>query len=151
MNELNLTHLGKQSPIETDPDKVVLDKVPNPNPSMYFCSRFTIPEMTSRCPLTNQPDFATLVIDYVPRQFLLESKALKLYIFAFRDVGSFHEKCTTDIGKRIFDTIDPLWFRIVGFWNGRGGISIDVVWEKGTLPPTVHPLSLDKRQLYKNW
>lgn len=147
---MELTHLGKQSPIENDPSKVILDKVPNPNPGILYCSRFTIPEMTSRCPLTNQPDFATLVIDYVPNEYLLESKALKLYIFAYRDVGSFHEKCTTDIGKRIVSIIDPLWFRIAGFWNGRGGISIDVVYEFGHLPEGVHPLSLDKNQLYTN-
>lgn len=151
MTDLNLTHLGKQSPIETDPDKVVLDKVPNPNPGLNYVARFTVPEFTSLCPMTGQPDFATLVIDYVPSNFLLESKALKLYMFAFRNRGDFHEKCTTDIGKRIFDTIKPRWFRIAGFWNGRGGINIDVVWEAGELPAGVTPLGLDKRQLYKNW
>lgn len=151
MTDLNLTHLGKQSPIETDPDKVVLDKVPNPDPRLNYVARFTVPEFTSLCPMTGQPDFATLVIDYVPEYYLLESKSLKLYTFAFRNRGDFHEKCTVDIGKRIFDTIKPQWFRIAGFWNGRGGINIDVVWEAGELPAGVTPLGLDKRQLYKNW
>lgn len=151
MSELNLTHLGKQSVIETDPDKVVLDRIDNPVYGALYVARFTAPEFTSLCPKTGQPDFATLVIDYIPGDFLLESKSLKLYLFSFRGHGDFHEKCTVDIGERIAKTIDPVWLRIVGFWNGRGGINIDVVWETGVLPKTVTPLSLDKRQLYKNW
>src|ERR1700722_12838302 len=112
-----LTHLGKQSPIETDPDKVVLDKIDNPTTG-FTCCRFTVPEFTSLCPKTGQPDFATLIIDYVPDLYLLESKSLKLYTFAFRNRGDFHEKCTDDIGYRIFRELSPLWLRIAGFWNG---------------------------------
>lgn len=144
-----LTHLGKQSPIETDPDKVILDKIPNPM-SGFACCRFTIPEMTSLCPQTGQPDFATLIIDYIPNRFLLESKALKLFIFAFRNKGSYHEKCTHDIGVRIFNEIQPIWLRIAGFWNGRGGVSIDIVREFGILPNDVRPLSIDNVKLYNN-
>jgi 7-cyano-7-deazaguanine reductase len=148
MNEL--THLGKVSPIQDDPDKVVLDKIPNPNPHLTYCCRFVAPEMSSLCPQTRQPDFATLIIDYSPRGYLLESKALKLYLFAFRNHGSFHEDVTVSIGKRIYDAINPRWLRIAGFWNGRGGIAINVVWEEGTLPENVHPLSIDNIKLYNN-
>lgn len=150
MTELNLTHLGKQSPIENDPDKVVLDKIEKPNRQLMYCCRFVAPEFTSLCPMTGQPDFATLIIDYVPDEWLLESKALKLYLFAFRSRGDFHEKCTVDIGERIVRTIKPRWFRIAGFWNGRGGVAINVLWQTGTLPASVHPLSIDNVKLYTN-
>ena len=143
MTEFIPTHLGKQSSIETNPDLVILDKIPNPNPDLRYCCRFSAPEFSSLCPKTGQPDFATLIIDYVPRGFLLESKSLKLYLFAFRNRGDFHEKCTTDIGKRIYNTIQPRWLRIAGFWMARGGIAIDVVWEDGTLPEDVHPLDIN--------
>jgi 7-cyano-7-deazaguanine reductase len=147
--ESQLTHLGKQSPIQNDPDKAVLDKIPNPHPTLYYSARFTIPEFTSKCPATGQPDFATLIIDYVPKKYLVESKSLKLWMFAFRDHGAFHEDVTVGIGKRLYDELDPYWIRIAGFWNGRGGISIDVVWEKGALP-NANPLSLDNVKLYNN-
>lgn len=130
----DLTHLGKTSPIENDPAKVVLDRIPNPQPHLFYNARFTVPEMTSNCPVTGQPDFATLVIDYIPNKFLLESKSLKLYIFSFRNVGSFHESCTLMIGKRIYDEISPHWLRIAGYWHGRGNISIDVFWQQGKIP-----------------
>jgi 7-cyano-7-deazaguanine reductase len=145
-----LTHLGKQSPIETNPKSVILDKIPNQNKDALYCCRFTAPEMSSLCPKTGQPDFATLIIDYAPKDYLLESKALKLYLFAFRNHGDFHENCTIAIGKRIFNTINPYWLRIAGFWNGRGGISIDIVWEAGQLPNGVKPLSIDNVKLYNN-
>lgn len=101
----DLTHLGKISPIETNPDKVILDHVVNPYSDSYYACRFVIPEMSSLCPHTGQPDYATLIIDYCPGLYLLESKSLKLYIFSFRNHGEFHEGCTVSIGKRIFDAI----------------------------------------------
>jgi 7-cyano-7-deazaguanine reductase len=143
MTELELTHLGKQSIIETNPNKVVLDKIPNPNADTIYCCRFTIPEMSSLCPRTGQPDYATLIIDYCPRNHLLESKSLKLYIFAFRNHGSFHEDVTVSIGKRIYNLLGPRWLRIAGFWYARGGISIDVVWESGEVPEGARPLDID--------
>jgi 7-cyano-7-deazaguanine reductase len=148
MNEL--THLGKQSPIQNDPDKVILDPIINPSMGYLYCCRFTAPEFTSLCPKTGQPDFATIIIDYVPDKFLLESKSLKLFLFAFRNRGDFHEKCTSDIGDRIAQAISPRWLRVAGFWNGRGGISIDIVCEYGTLPERIHPLSIDNVKLYNN-
>jgi 7-cyano-7-deazaguanine reductase len=146
----NLTHLGKQSPIERDPNNVILDRIVNPSPALLYSCRFTAPEFTSLCPKTGQPDFATMVIDYVPNKFLLESKSLKLLLFAYRDRGDFHEKCTTEIGERIYNTIEPHWFRIAGFWNARGGISIDVVWEAGNLPNGVRALDVNAVPAYKS-
>lgn len=150
MTDLNLTHLGKQSPIERDPAKVVLDRIPNPQAGLLYYCRFTVPEFTSTCPATGQPDFATLIIDYVPDKYLVESKSLKLYMFAHRDHGAFHEDVTVSIGKRLAEELDPHWFRIAGFFNGRGGISIDVVWEAGKRPDVGYPLSIDNVKLYNN-
>ena len=150
MSEMNLTHLGKQSVIETDPSKVKLDLIPNPQPGLLYNARFIIPEFTSLCPQTGQPDFATLIIDYVPDKYLVESKALKLFMFAHRNHGAFHEDVTVGIGHRLFTELNPYWGRIAGFWNGRGGIAINVVWEYGQIPVGVHPLSIDNVKLYSN-
>src|SRR4030088_3413105 len=82
-------------------DEARLDRVPNPQRDTHYVVRFTTPEFTSLCPVTGQPDFAHLVIDYVPGQWLLESKSLKLYVASFRNHGAFHEDCTVMIGKRV--------------------------------------------------
>ncbi|HVV91781.1 MAG TPA: preQ(1) synthase [Hyphomicrobiales bacterium] len=129
-----LHHLGQASHVPASPADAVLDRVPNPHPDTSYVARFTCPEFTSLCPVTGQPDFATLVIDYVPDRWLLESKSLKLYLFAFRDHGAFHEGCTVSIGKRIAALLEPRWLRIGGYWYPRGGIPIDVFWQHGTLP-----------------
>jgi 7-cyano-7-deazaguanine reductase len=126
--------LGRAAAVPASPEEAVLDRVPNPHPDTHYIARFTCPEFTSLCPVTGQPDFATLVIDYVPGKWLLESKALKLYLFSFRNHGAFHEGCTVDIGKRIVETIEPVWLRIGGYWYPRGGIPIDVFWQTGKLP-----------------
>ena len=99
-----------------------------------YVVRFTAPEFTSLCPITGQPDFAHLVIDYVPADWLLESKSLKLYVAVFRNHGAFHEDCTVMIGKRIAAEIRPKWLRIGGYWYPRGGIPIDVFWQTGRPP-----------------
>ena len=145
-----LKHLGKQSVIETDPAKVQLDLIRNPHHTSFYCTRFTVPEYSSLCPVTGQPDFATLYIDYCPNEFLVESKSLKLYMFAFRQHGAYHEDVTVSIGKRLASEMRPHWLRIAGFFNGRGGISIDIVWETGVLPANVRPLSIDNVKLYNN-
>ncbi|MDX6807366.1 preQ(1) synthase [Terrihabitans rhizophilus] len=129
--------LGRVSGVPQSPEEAVLDRVPNAHPGTHYVARFTCPEFTALCPVTGQPDFATLVIDYVPDRFLLESKSLKLFLFSFRNHGSFHESCTVEIGKRIVDLIQPVWFRIGGYWYPRGGIPIDVFWQHGTLPEGV--------------
>jgi 7-cyano-7-deazaguanine reductase len=134
--------LGKAVEQPASPEEAVLDPVPNPHPGTDYVARFTCPEFTTLCPVTGQPDFAHLVIDYVPGEWLLESKSLKLYLASFRNHGAFHEGCTLDIAKRIVEAIRPRWLRIAGYWYPRGGIPIDVFWQTGDppagiwLPPT---------------
>ncbi|MBX7248876.1 MAG: preQ(1) synthase [Caulobacteraceae bacterium] len=129
-----LTQLGGHAPTPTDPAQAVLERAPNPHPDTLYLARFTAPEFTSLCPVTGQPDFAHLVIDYAPDQWIVESKSLKLFLTSFRNHGAFHEDCTVAIGKRIVDAIQPKWLRIGGFWYPRGGIPIDVFWQTGEPP-----------------
>ncbi|WP_099558764.1 preQ(1) synthase [Hartmannibacter diazotrophicus] len=126
--------LGKHTDIPTEPSADILDRVPNPHPDTTYVARFTAPEFTSLCPVTGQPDFAHLVIDYVPNAWLVESKSLKLYLFSFRNHGAFHEGCTVEIGKALNDLLKPHWLRIGGYWYPRGGIPIDVFWQSGPVP-----------------
>ncbi|MGD9837309.1 MAG: preQ(1) synthase [Afipia sp.] len=129
--------LGHQVGMPASPEAAKLDRVPNPHPKDNYLVRFVAPEFTSLCPITGQPDFAHLVIDYVPDQWLVESKALKLYLSSFRNHGAFHEDCTVGIGKRLVKEIKPRWLRIGGYWYPRGGIPIDVFWQTGKLPSGV--------------
>lgn len=126
--------LGHQVEMPASPEVAKLDRVPNPHPKDNYLVRFVAPEFTSLCPITGQPDFAHLVIDYVPNKWLVESKALKLYLSSFRNQGAFHEDCTVGIGKRLVKEIQPRWLRIGGYWYPRGGIPIDVFWQTGKLP-----------------
>jgi 7-cyano-7-deazaguanine reductase len=134
MSELQL---GKHSEQPASPEDAVLDPVPNPHPDTNYVARYVCPEFTSLCPVTGQPDFAHLVIDYVPDQFLVESKSLKLFLTSFRNHGAFHEGCTLDVAKRIVAAIEPRWLRIGGYWYPRGGIPIDVFWQTGEPPAGV--------------
>ena len=133
----NLTQLGASTELPDDPDKAILEKVPNPQAGTRYMVRFVAPEFTSLCPITGAPDFAHLVIDYVPRDFLVESKSLKLFLGSFRNHGAFHEDCTVSIGKRLVDLLDPEWLRIGGYWYPRGGIPIDVFYQTGPAPDGV--------------
>ncbi len=130
----NLTQLGQQTQAPTSPDEAVLETVPNPEPGLTYLVRFAAPEFTSLCPLTGQPDFAHLVIDYVPGPSLVESKSLKLFLGSFRNHGAFHEACTLQIAKRLVAAAKPVWLRIGGYWYPRGGIPIDVFYQTGTAP-----------------
>lgn len=132
-----VTLLGRHVSLPTAPDVAVLERVANPHPDTHYVARFTSPEFTSLCPVTGQPDFAHLVIDYVPREWLVESKSLKLYLGSFRNQGAFHEDCTVAIGKRLADLLKPHYLRIGGYWYPRGGMPIDVFWQAGKLPPDV--------------
>jgi 7-cyano-7-deazaguanine reductase len=126
--------LGQSSVVPRSPEEARLDRVPNPHHDTDYVARFTAPEFTSICPVTGQPDFAILVIDYVPDRWLVESKSLKLYLHSFRDHGAFHEDCTVAIGRRLKELLEPRYLRIGGYWYPRGGIPIDVFWQTGEVP-----------------
>ena len=132
-----VSQLGQQTALPQSPDKAVLERVANPHADTHYAARFTQPEFTSLCPVTGQPDFAHLVIDYVPDKWLVESKSLKLYLASFRNHGAFHEDCTVAIGKRVAELLGPHYLRIGGYWYPRGGMPIDVFWQTGNLPKDV--------------
>ena len=111
-----------------------IETFPNPQTERDYTIRMRLPEFTCLCPLTGQPDFAHIVIDYVPRRWLIESKSLKLYLASFRNHGAFHEQCTIDIAERLVQFLTPRWLRIGGYWYPRGGMPIDVFWQTGQPP-----------------
>ena len=129
-----LAQLGRRVGLPASPDKTKLECVSNPHPRVIYAVRFTCPEFTALCPLTGQPDFAHLVIDYVPKNELIESKSLKLFLGSFRNHGAFHEDCTVTIARRLIDAMNPTWLRIAGYWYPRGGIPIDVFYQTGEPP-----------------
>jgi len=132
-----LEQLGASVALPQNPEEAVLERVPNPQADIDYCVRFTAPEFTSLCPITGAPDFAHLMIDYIPDQWLVESKSLKLFLGAFRNHGAFHEDCTISIARRLVDLLAPRWLRIGGYWYPRGGIPIDVFWQTGAAPEHV--------------
>ncbi len=129
-----LGQLGAVVGVPQSPEAATLERVPNPHPRRSYLVRFTAPEFTSLCPITGQPDFAHIVIDYVPARWLVESKSLKLYLASFRNHGAFHEDCTLAIAARLADFVAPRWLRIGGYWYPRGGMPIDVFWQSGKPP-----------------
>tara|TARA_R110000764_G_scaffold3486_3_gene14538 strand:- start:371 stop:832 length:462 start_codon:yes stop_codon:yes gene_type:complete len=133
----DLKQLGGKTELPETPEQAVLERVANPQADVSYCVRFTAPEFTSLCPMTGQPDFAHIVIDYVPDQWLVESKSLKLFLGAFRNHGAFHEDCTVTIARRLVELLSPRWLRIGGYWYPRGGIPIDVFWQTGAMPTDV--------------
>lgn len=133
----NLKQLGSTTVLPDSPETAELERVPNPQAGTPYCVRFTAPEFTSLCPMTGQPDFAHLVIDYIPGEWLVESKSLKLFLGSFRNHGAFHEDCTVSIAKRLVDLLKPEWLRIGGYWYPRGGIPIDVFYQTGAAPENV--------------
>ncbi|CUK17872.1 NADPH-dependent 7-cyano-7-deazaguanine reductase [Ruegeria denitrificans] len=133
----DLTQLGGKTELPTSPEAAELERVQNPQADIDYCVRFTAPEFTSLCPMTGQPDFAHLVIDYVPDDWLVESKSLKLFLGSFRNHGAFHEDCTVSIARRLVEFLSPRWLRIGGYWYPRGGIPIDVFWQTGATPEQV--------------
>jgi 7-cyano-7-deazaguanine reductase len=134
MDDTPLTQLGRDARVAASPADAVLERVANPQKGQLYLARFTAPEFTALCPVTGQPDFARLVIDYAPDDWLIESKSLKLYLGAFRDHGGFHEDCTLAIGRKIVEVAQPKWLRIGGYWYPRGGMPIDVFWQTGPAP-----------------
>ena len=132
-----LTQLGAHTTLPDNPEVAVLERVANATAGTHYLVRFTCPEFTSLCPITGQPDFAHLVIDYIPRDWIVESKSLKLYLGSYRNHGAFHETCTLQIAQRLIGTLDPVWLRIGGYWYPRGGMPIDVFYQTGTPPDGV--------------
>jgi len=126
--------LGHDVAWPQSPEEATLERVPNPHPDKLYLARFTAPEFTSLCPVTGQPDFAHLVIDYVPRRWLVESKSLKLYLGSYRNHGAFHEDCTIAVADQLVKLLKPRWLRIGGYWYPRGGIPIDVFWQTSRPP-----------------
>lgn len=138
MAQDELTLLGRKAALPASPDEAVLERIPNAHADRDYVVRFTCPEFTSLCPVTGQPDFAHIVIDYVPDRWLVESKALKLYMRSFRNEASFHESVTVGIAKRLVDELGPRWLRITAFFYPRGGIPIDVFFQTGEPPKGVY-------------
>ena len=129
-----LQQLGQNTEQPADPDEAILERVPADTDGKNAVVRLVCPEFTSLCPLTGQPDFAHIVIDYVPDEWLVESKSLKLFFHSFRNHGGFHEACTLMIADRLVELLAPKWLRIGAYWYPRGGIPIDVFWQSGKPP-----------------
>jgi 7-cyano-7-deazaguanine reductase len=143
-SDSELTQLGQRPSLPAHPEAAHLETFANRHRGVNYVVRLTAPEFTTLCPITGQPDFAVLIVDYVPRERLVESKSFKLFLGSFRNHGNFHEDCTLYIHDRLRSTLDPQYLRVVGLWNVRGGITIDVAVETGELPPGCKPLPLEK-------
>ena len=130
----DLTQLGQPIQAPTSPEAAKLERVANPASGKAYVVRFVCPEFTSLCPLTGQPDFAHIVVDYVPGEFLVESKSLKLFFGSFRNHGAFHEACTMMIADRLVSLLSPRWLRIGAYFYPRGGMPIDVFYQTGAPP-----------------
>jgi 7-cyano-7-deazaguanine reductase len=130
----HLTQLGQHFSRPDKPDDAVLERVSNPAAGKHYVVRLTCPEFTSLCPLTGQPDFAHIMIDYIPRSWIVESKSFKLLMGSYRNHGAFHEACTMEIGAKLVSVLDPEWLRIGAYWYPRGGIPIDVFWQTDAPP-----------------
>ncbi|MDA1090181.1 MAG: preQ(1) synthase [Proteobacteria bacterium] len=129
-----MTQLGGGGDVPANPDDAPLETVANPHTGADYLIRFTCPEFTSLCPVTGQPDFAHLVIDYLPGNLIVESKSLKLFLASWRNHAGFHEACTVAIANRVVEAAKPKWLRIGGYWYPRGGIPIDVFYQTATPP-----------------
>ncbi len=121
----NFKKLGKETEYKFDLNPELLDTFENKHPEIPYWVKFNCPEFTTLCPITGQPDFATIYISYIPDLRLVESKSLKLYLFSFRNHGSFHEDCVNTIMKELIRQLDPNYIEIWGKFLPRGGISID--------------------------
>ena len=137
METNELSQLGRAVEAPQSPEEAILERVVNPHCGDDYLIRFTCPEFTSLCPVTGQPDFAHLVIDYLPGDWIVESKSLKLYLASHRNHPAFHEGCTVGIGKRLVELLAPSWLRIGGYWYPRGGMPIDVFYATGDPPAGV--------------
>ena len=135
--DLNLTLLGNKMEYKKEYAPDVLESFVNKHPGRDYWVRFNCPEFTSLCPITGQPDFATIQIDYIPDVRMVESKSLKLYLFSFRNHGAFHEDCVNIIMNDLIALMDPKYIEVTGFFTPRGGISIYPYFNYGR-PGTVY-------------
>jgi 7-cyano-7-deazaguanine reductase len=142
---MTITQLGRKVEQPNSPEDAVLETIDlNPEDLVQLATiRLSVPEFTSLCPITGQPDYARIYIDYRPMAKLVESKSLKLFMASFRNHGAFHEVATAYIGRRLQEALNPSWLRVSTFWYPRGGIPIDVVWETSEKPSGVFVLPLD--------
>ena len=133
----NFLNLGQKISIPDKPSRKLLEKVKNPKINVKYCIRLTCPEFTSICPITSQPDFATIIIDYIPNKHIVESKSFKFYLLGYRNLGAFHEDCSITIAQDLQHALKPNWLRIVAFWFPRGGIPIDIFWQTSKKPENI--------------
>jgi 7-cyano-7-deazaguanine reductase len=131
----HLTQLGQHVAQPATPGAAVLERVANPTPGKLYIVRLTCPEFTSLCPLTGQPDFAHIMVDYIPKDWIVESKSFKLLMGSYRNHGAFHEACSMEIAGKLIYLLDPVWLRIGAYWYPRGGIPIDIFWQTDAPPP----------------
>ena len=125
IKEENLTLLGKETHYPEKYTPSVLETFTNKHSDLDYMVKFNCPEFTSLCPITGQPDFATIYINYIPDNHMVESKSLKIYLFSFRNQGSFHEDCINTILKDLRNLMQPKFIEVQGKFTPRGGISID--------------------------
>ena len=145
MTSINgLTQLGGKTKIPGAPQEAGLETFQNAHIGTDYVVRLSAPEFTTLCPITGQPDFAVIVVDYAPFERLVESKSFKLFLGSFRNYGTFHEDCTVYIHDRLKEALSPKFIRVTGIWNARGGIAIDVVVESGVLPDSCTLLPLGR-------
>jgi 7-cyano-7-deazaguanine reductase len=127
----NFKSLGKKTDLRFNYDKSVLETFENKNSDHDFWVKFNCPEFTCLCPITGQPDFATINISYIPGQKMLESKSLKLYLFSFRNHGTFHEDCVNIIMNDLIELMQPRYIEVLGKFFPRGGIDIEAFCNYG--------------------
>ncbi len=144
--------LGKKDTrYDFDYNPGILERFSNKHTDNDYFVKFNCPEFTSLCPITGQPDFATIYISYVPEEYMVESKSLKLYLFSFRNHGDFHEDCINKIMKDLIALLDPKYMEVWGKFTPRGGISIDPYCnygKKGTEWPEVAKNRLHTHDMY---
>lgn len=146
-NTENLTLLGNQNvKYSVDYDPEVLEVFPNKYPERDYFVKFNCPEFTTLCPITNQPDFATIYISYIPGEKMVESKSLKLYLFSYRNHGGFHETSVNMIMDDLVKLMDPKYIEVWGKFTPRGGISIDPYCNYG-MPGTKFETMADNRMM----
>ncbi|MCI7577848.1 MAG: preQ(1) synthase [Spirochaetia bacterium] len=143
----NLKLLGKKTEYKSDYAPEVLETFVNRHMENDYFVKFNCPEFTSLCPITGQPDFATIYISYIPDELMVESKSLKLYLFSFRNHGDFHEDCVNKIMKDLVSLMNPRYIEVWGKFTPRGGISIDPYCNWGK-PVTKYEKMAEQRLLW---